>query len=284
MWAPIVVVAALGGVSMISRPRARRSRLQASEATKVLADPKVSKAVEAAQHALDEARQALVARDGHRIQEEFSRRAGSAVDSTRENLPTSMKDAGDLARELADRIRVEGQAKSVEIGQRLREEVAPKAKTYAQEAGTILSSARERANEMSKNARRDYGPDVSKKAAALGGLLAAGSSSGVQMLRQRAQEMNRTSKRSSKHGLKARGSQKASSALQAAGNQAKYLATESLMTAFWASLLGATIYFAILTREQRERVKGFCSSMFAQVQDVVSDFSTSGEEINRSTR
>lgn len=283
IWAPLMAIAAIASLlAVIGRPKATRRKLRPSDADKVMQDPRVSKAVEAAQRALDEAREQLASRDGRRIQEEVSRRAGSAIDSTRTNLPPSMKDAGDRAREMAERLRVEGQARSTELGQRLREEVAPKARVYAQEAldeaEDILSSARERATEFSKSARRDYGPEVSSRANALAAMIAAGSSTGVHLLRERFEEMSRDNKRKRGRGVTKRGKQRVSTAMQAAGSQAKYVATESAMLGFWAGMLGVTVYFAILTHEQRERLKSFCTNAFSQLQDVVGDFQSEGEE------
>ncbi len=289
VWAPLVATVAIGGVTaMIGRPKAHRRGVRPSDVTKGLNDPRVAKAVEAAQHALDEAKVQLASYDGRQIQQELSRRAGEAIDSTRDNVSPTLKDAGDRARELAERFRVEGQARSAELGQLIRDEVAPKAKNYAQdalgEAEDILSTARERATEFSKSARKEYGPDVSHKANALAGFLAAGSATGMHMLRERAQEMGRDTRGKGNRKLTARGKQKASSAMQAAGSQAKYVAGESMMLGFWAGMLGATIYFALLSRDQRERVKGFFSNACSQIQDVISGFQSGDEEFQSSTR
>ncbi len=293
----VVVVTMIGGTAMvIGRSKEVRRGLRSSNGSKILDDPKWSNAVENAQRALDEARQNLATSQGKRFQEQltqraheqFSQRAENVIDSTRENMPTSMKDAGELARDLAERLRVEGQARSAELSQRLRDEVAPKAKTYAQEAieeaESLFSTARGRANELSKNARRDYGPEVSNKANALAGLIAAGSTTGLQMLRERADELSKANKGKPGAKLARKANDKASTALQTAGSQAKYVAGESMMLGLWATLLGATIYFAILSKSQRERVKGFFSNAFSQIQDVMGDFQSTDDDFPRSTR
>ncbi len=259
-------------------------------------DPRWSNAVDAAQRALEEARRNLATSQGKRFQEQLaqrahnqiSQRAENVIDSTRDTMPASMKDAGELARDLAERLRVEGQARSAELSQRLRDDVAPKAKTYAQEAieeaESLFSTARDRATELSKNARRDYGPEVSNKANAMAGLIAAGSTTGIQMLRDRAEQMSKDGKGKPGGKIARTANRKASSALQTAGSQAKYVAGESMMLGVWATLLGATIYFALLSKKQRERVKGFFSNAFSQIQDVMGDFQTSDDDFPHSTR
>ena len=297
MLMQIVVVTMIGGAAMvIGRSKEAKRGLRTLSVSKGSDDPKWSNAVEAAQRALDEARQNLATSQGKRFQEQlsqrahlqFGQRADNVIDATRDGMPSSMKDAGELARDLAERLRVEGQARSAELGQRLRDEVAPKAKTYAQEAieeaESLFSAAKDRANELSTNARRDYGPEVSNKANAVAGLIAAGSTTGLQMLRDRADEMSKQNKGNSSGKLARTANRKASSALQTAGSQAKYVASESMMLGLWATLLGATIYFALLTKGQRERVKGFFSNAFSQIQDVMGDFQSNDEEFPRSTR
>jgi ElaB/YqjD/DUF883 family membrane-anchored ribosome-binding protein len=287
---PLLAFTVVGGMAtMIGRGRSKKTnRKQAADLVRTLNDPKVRSAILAAQRALDEARGQISARDGRRMQEQLSKRTVSAVDTTLSTMSPTMKDAGERARELAERIRAEGQARLPEINQRLREDVAPKARSLAQdavsEAEEILSDARQRATELSKNARRDYGPEVSNKASAMASLIAAGSTAGVQMLRDRASDMASQSKGKTSRKVTKRAKKRASSALNSAGSHAKYVATESMMVGIWASLLGATIYFALLTRDQRERVKGFFSNLFTQAQDVMSDFQSGSEEYQSSSR
>ncbi len=289
VWAPLAAVAAIGSVAtMIGRPKTTKRRTRPSQVAGALNDPRINKAVETAQRALDEARQALDTRDGGRIQEQLVHRTGAALGSASETMSPLMKDAGERARELAERIVVEGQARSADLSQLIRDDVAPKAKTYAQEAideaEVILANARERATELSRNARRDYGPEVSKKANALAGLVAAGSATGFQILRERAGEISSQSKGKRGRSVSQRGKQKAAAVAQAAGSQARYVAAESIMVGFWATALGATIYFAILTRDQRERLKGFFENAFSQIHDVMSDFQGGDEEFQNVTR
>ncbi len=273
---------------MMGRSKSNGHGMKPADIVKTLDDPKVRSAVQAAQRALDEARDQLASRDGKRLQQQLARKAGTAVDATRDTMPPTMKDASERARELAERLRVEGQARSSELNQRLRDDVAPKAKSFAQEAigeaEVILADARQRAAELSKNARRDYGPEVSTKANALAGILAAGATTGVQMLRDRAEELSSQKPTKSVSKKANRGVDKATSALQAAGGQAKYVASETMMLGFWAAILGATIYFALLTKSQRERVKGFFVNAFSQIQDVLGDFQDVGDEFPGSTR
>ena len=280
---PLVASVAIGGAAlMIGRPKPTRSTRRMKSNAKQWTDPKVQKAVETAQRALDDARNQLTARDPRALQDEITRRAGAAAGTTRENMAPLMKDAGDRARELADRLRVEGQARSADLNQRMRTDVAPKAKTMAQEAideaEEIIGMARKRAVEFSGTARREYGPELAHGASALAGLVAAGSTAGIQMLRDRSGEMKRQSRNQRARRGIALGRQKTTTALQAAGGQMKHAAAESLMVTFWAAACATTIYLAILTGEQRDRVKRFFSGAVTQIQDVVSDFNDVGEE------
>ncbi len=294
LTAPLVAITMLGGMATMlgRRRRSKESRVQRAELMRTMSDPKVRAAVEAAQRALDEARLQITSRDGRKMQEQLSKRTNTAVNSTMNTVPPMMKDAGERARELAERLRAEGQARLPEINQRLREDVAPKAKNLAQdavsEAEEILADARQRASELSKNARRDYGPEVSNKANALAGLLSAGSMTGFDMVRDKMTDIaGQAGKKSAKKGSRQvakKAQSKAANALQKAGDQTKYVATESMMVGVWATLLGATIYFALLSREQRDRVKNFFGNMFGQVQDVMSDFQGGAEDYQNPTR
>jgi gas vesicle protein len=281
--APLVACAVMGGAAlMIGRPKSVRSGRRPKNATKSWTDPKVQKAVETAQRALDDARVQLSSRDPRALQDEITRRAGSAAGMTRDNMTPLMKDAGDRARELAERLLVEGQTRSADLNQRVRSDVAPKAKTLAQEAvdeaEEIIGMARKRAVQLSGTARREYGPELAQGANALAGLIAAGSSAGVHMLRERSDEMRRQGRKQRARRGVAKGRDKTTAALQAVGGQMKYAATESVMVTFWAAACAATIYFAILTNEQRDRLKRFFSGAVSQIQDVVSDFNDVGEE------
>ena len=283
IFAPLVACAVIGGSAlMLGRPKPTRPTRRMKASAKQWTDPKVQKAVETAQRALDDARNQLSTRDPRMLQDEIARRAGATADMTRENMAPLVKDAGVRARELADRLRVEGQALSADLNQRMRSDVAPKAKTMAQEAideaEEIIGMARKRAVEFSGTARREYGPELAHGASALAGLVAAGSTAGIQMLRDRSGEMKRQSRNQRARRGIAAGRHKTSVALQAAGGQMKDAATESLMVTFWAAACATTIYFAILTGEQRDRVKRFFSGAVAQIQDVVSDFNDVGEE------
>lgn len=286
MLAPLVATAVIGGATlMLGRPKRGRSGRRPKTTARNWTDPKVQKAVETAQRALDDARDQLANRDTNALQQEIKRRSGTVAETTRENVAPLMKDAGERARELAERLRIEGQARSADLGQRMRTDVAPRAKTFAQEAideaEEIIGEARKRAATLSSEARKNYGPDVSQGASALAGLLAAGSSAGVQMLRDRSKEMTKRSKKQRARFGITRGKQKTSAAMHTAGDRVKYAASESLMITFWAAACSAAIYFVLLSEEQRERVKKFFSGAVSQIQDVMSDFDDVGEEFDR---
>jgi len=286
MLAPLVATAVIGGATlMLGRPKRGRSSRRPKTTSRNWTDPKVQKAVETAQRALDDARDQLANRDTNALQQEIKRRTGTVAETTRENVAPLMKDAGDRARDLAERLRIEGQARSADLGQRMRTDVAPRAKTFAQEAideaEEIIGEARKRAATLSSEARKNYGPNVSQGASALAGLLAAGSSAGVQMLRDRSKEMTKRSKKQRARFGIARGKQKTSAAMHTASDRVKYAASESLMITFWAAACSAAIYFVLLSEEQRERVKKFFSGAVSQIQDVMSDFDDVGEEFDR---
>lgn len=286
LMAPLLASVVLGGAAvMLGRPKRGRSHRSPKTTARNWTDPKVQKAVETAQRALDDARDQLASRDTDALQQELKRRTGTVADTTRENMAPLMKDAGDRARELAERLRVEGQARSADLGQRMRTDVAPRARTFAQEAideaEVIIGEARKRAATLSSEARKNYGPDVSQGASALAGLLAAGSSAGVQMFRDRSKEMTRRSNKNRARAGIDKGKKKTSAAMHSAGGRMKYAATESIMITFWAAACSAVIYFVLLSDEQRQRVKRFFSGAVSQIQDVMGDFNGVGEEIER---
>jgi gas vesicle protein len=286
LMAPLLASVVLGGTAfMLGRPKRGRSGRRPKTTARNWTDPKVQKAVETAQRALDDARDQLANRDTDALQQELKRRTGTVADTTRENMTPLMKDAGDRARELAERLRIEGQARSADLGQRMRTDVAPRARTFAQEAieeaEEIIGEARKRAATLSSDARKNYGPDVSQGASALAGLLVAGSSAGVQMVRDRTKEMSKPSNKRRARSSINKGKKKTSSAVQSAGGRVKYAVGESLLITFWAAACSAAIYFVLLYDEQRQRVKRFFSGAVSQIQDVMSDFNDVGEEFNR---
>jgi gas vesicle protein len=284
--APLVTAALIGGGAfMLGRPKAGRSGRTPKSAGRGWTDPKVQKAVETAQRALDDAREQLANRDTDTLQQEIKRRTGMVAGTTRESMAPLMKDAGERARELAERLRIEGQARSVELGERMRTDVAPRARTFAQEAideaEEIIGEARKRAATLSSEARKNYGPEVSQGASALAGLIAAGSSAGVQMFRDRSKEMTKRNRKQRGRSRLDKGKQRTSVAMHTAGDRVKYAVSESLLIAFWAAACSAAVYFVLLTDEQRQRLKGFFSGAMTQIQDVMSDFDDVGEEFNR---
>lgn len=278
---PAVAVVMVGGLStMMGRGKSKEQRRkEAAARSRRTTDPRVRMALDTAQRALDEARRQLASRDGRRV---------APVLGAAGTLAPAVQGAGDYARELAERLRLEGQARIPEINQRLRDDVAPRAKTFAQEAVAeaeeILADARQRATELSKNARREYGPGVSNKATAVAGLVAAGSSAGFQIMRDRAAGIAQQGKGKRSRKMRQRAQRKASLALQTAGHQTKYVAGESFMVGFWAAALGATVYFALLTREQRERLKGFFGNVASQVRDVAGGVQSESEPFQSTTR
>jgi len=286
LMAPLLASVVFGGTAfMLGHPKRGRTGRLPKTTARNWTDPKVQKAVETAQRALDDARDQLANRDTDALQQELKRRTGTVADTARENMTPLMKDAGDRARELAERLRVEGQARSADLGQRMRTEVAPRARTFAQEAveeaEEIIGEARKRAATLSSEARKNYGPDVSQGASALAGLLVAGSSAGVQMVRDRTKEMSKQSNKRRARSSIDKGKKKTSSAVQSAGGRVKYAVGESLLITFWAAACSAAIYFVLLNDEQRQRVKRFFSGAVSQIQDVMSDFNDVGEEFNR---
>lgn len=277
---PAMAIVVLGGMStMMGRGRTKeQQRKEAAMRSRMVTDPRVRAALDTAQRALDDARRQLASRDGRRI---------APVIGAAGTISPTVRDAGEYARELAERLRQEGQARLPELNQRLREDVAPRAKTLAQEAiaeaEDILADARQRATEMSRNARRDYGPSVSNKASTVAGLVAAGSTAGYQLMRDRAAEVAKQSSSKRSRKMRQRARRRASVVLQSAGHQTKYVAGESFMVGFWTAALGTTVYFALLTPEQRSRIKGFLSNVISQIRDVAGGYRADSEEYQRTT-
>lgn len=260
--APLAVLGWIIGLAlMLGRSRSRRKQ-PVRPARKALEDLGLQRAVEAAQQAIHEARSQIDAKDA-------TRKVSTLVGTTKTTLPPLTQEATTRAKVMAD-----------ELGQRLKTDVAPTARVWAQgaldEAEDILSTARERAADLTQTARKDYGPEVSARAGDAAGLLAGTAATAAHELGKWVSDVSgqRNSKKVKKQAKRriSRGANRAEGALKSAGQQSMHAAGESLRIVFWASALGVTIYYLLLAPKQRERVRSFLDGVVAQVQDVFGDF------------
>jgi hypothetical protein len=71
---------------------------------------------------------------------------------------------------------------------------------------------------------------------------------------------------------------RAGQAVRKAGSQTKHATAETFAVFLWAAALATVVYYALLSQEQRERVRDFLNGAAAQIQDAVTDFQTNDEE------
>lgn len=287
MLAPFVVASSIAlVVAMFGRKEPSKAEMVKAQGNQALADPRVRRAIETAQHAFDEALHRIDVNNG----QELKKRVQSAVETGRAEIPPRTRDVSERALEIADRLRAEGAVRSSEIGERLKTDVAPVAKEWAQEAlveaEEILATARERAGEFSDTAREEYAPKLSSGASNAGKVVAGTAAGVAHTVGKKLGESNKRSKRSMKRKSAStlqRGKARAGDALHTAGSQTKYAFSETFMIFFWASALGATIYYGLLSQEQRDRVKSFFTGTFDQVQDLLQDFDSPQDELPNSS-
>lgn len=299
---PVLVLTVFAGLSALLPGRRKKPKTKVEEIVERLPhsmdDPRVRKAVEGAQQKFGDVRGRIDVEDAQAFGEEVANRVATLVAASKTGIPPLTRDMSERARHAADWLREEGAERGAEWSERLKTDVAPAAKVWAheaiEEAEDILTAARERAGNFSETARTDYLPGVSAKAGAMGGVVAGSAAGAAQLIGKRAGKVKSAKlsspvlprlgrKQASTAGkpLSAiqRSTHRAGSALQRAGSETKFAVTESIMIMFWASALGAVIYYGLLNDETRERVTKFLAGAMDQLQDVTRDFQADDDEL-----
>ncbi|HET7035711.1 MAG TPA: hypothetical protein VFI42_08545 [Thermomicrobiaceae bacterium] len=265
LLAPLVILGLLGSVTLFGR----RNKKQpvSKRAARKLGDLPVQQAIDSAQQALNELRSQVATPDVQSLKQQMAQRAGSLVVSARGGQQPALQSASERAREVAS-----------DLGEIFKKDVAPVAKEWAQdavqEAEEIFSAARQKAGELTASAGpavKETAPELGAKAGAAAGLMAGTAASAAQALSKRA--TNKKTKRSLNRAGKSVGQ-----AVSSAGHQTSYVATQSFLVVFWLGALGTVVYYALLSPQQREKVRNFLMGAATQIQDVVADFqSVNGE-------
>ncbi|MDI3342019.1 MAG: hypothetical protein QJR03_15970 [Sphaerobacter sp.] len=237
----------------------------------LLKEPRLRPMAEAARRALEQTRARVEAADADEMRREVAQRVAPLVEGVRSELPEVSREVAQLALQAAERLRSEGAERSAELSERLRAEVEPAARTLAQEAveeaEAILEAARMRAAEVSQSARAQYLPHLSARASAMTGAAAGALAGAAQTLGARTRTLAPRRRRGAP-----RMAERGRATLQRAGTRALSAATETVLIAFWASALGAVVYFGLLNPEQRARVRRAVASWYCSVRSFVAEF------------
>lgn len=233
----------------------------------LMEDPRFRSVAETARTAFEQARATMESSDGEAMRRELARRVEPLLAAARTDLPPLTREATQRALRAAERLREEGT-------ERLRTDVQPTARNLAQEAVTeaeeILAAARERAAELSESAE-EYLPQVGARAAALAGLAAGSATAAAQQLGTRLGGVIESRRRPSPRGRKPGVRQRGGAAVQRAGASVVSATTESALILFWASALGAVVYFGVLNQQQRERVRRVVTGAYQRARRMVDD-------------
>ena len=278
--APIAVLAMPARIGGVFRRREPTLQERLEQAGVPMSDPRVRRAVELAQQALDQARLP----NGKQKREQVSRRAQDLAQRASTEVEPTAREAAQRAREAAERLRIEGAARTSELSERLRTDVAPTARTIAQEAleeaEQILATARERAGEVSETVQREYVPRITTRLGEATGTV-AGATAGVaqvvgKQIGQRRSELPQP--RGGVRGTINQSAERAGAALGRAGRQTGHVLGQAGLIVTWSAALGAIVYYGLLRPEQRERVRAFLSGTVSQTMGVMQDFRTEPSE------
>ena len=146
---------------------------------------------------------------------------------------------------------------------RVREEYVPQVREAAQKAGTRVSELATTGVEASRTALQNL---ASSDAAGRAGELAEEAG-------KRGREAAEEARKRARRG----GSVVTTTAGRAVGATGSAL-KETTLIAFWATALGAIVYYVFLSDEQREKVAGTARSLFEQAQELIRDFQGYDEE------
>lgn len=268
-----------GAAALLADPRIRAI---AETAKGAMADPRVRSLAESARMAagdprlatiLEQARERLELEDRDMVRQDLARRVSEAMESVRLDGSPRARLARERAREAAERLHMEGAARSADLGTRMQHEVAPAARALAREAlaeaDEILAAARERAAELSETARETYLPRVGAGTAAATGVAAEAISDAARTVGERLSEMREQGQLPAPKEVTQRLTRSGGTALQRAGAKTGYVLSETIMIAFWGSVVGGVIYFGLLNEEQRERVRRALNTASEQLQNVM---------------
>lgn len=280
----IAVVAAAASLvvgltaAMLRRRRAapRTPAQRAAQTARVaLTDPRVQDLSSVARSSLEQARERIDQMDTDALKQEVARRAAQAMDIAKAELPPLTRDATTMALNVADRLRAEGEARLPIAGERIRSDVAPAAKNWAQEAiaeaEEILEAARERAADLGETARRDLVPQLEERTGTAAGVLSGALAAGLQSLSHSLGDLMGRRRTPAAKRVSGRVAHRSGELAQQAGSQAKYVVGESTMIVVWAGAAGAVVYYGLLSPAKRERVRGFVTGAYSEVRELIRD-------------
>jgi hypothetical protein len=270
--AGVAAAAAVGLTALtigVIRRRRRRKRTLAARAEEFRRNPSLQKALASAREAIEQV-------DGRRLDEarrELLKQAESLPKSLRSDVEPLAREMAVRARDIAERMREEGGARSKELSKKWQKEYGPAARSWAEEAvheaEHILETARDRATDLGDTARKDYLPKVAPLAAAATGAIATALTEGAERLSEQFKEGQT---RVSKDLKKRKGLRKQPNVVKRTGSAVADATGQAIMIGFWGAALGAVVYYGLLNEERRERVRAFFNDTFAQISDLVGDF------------
>lgn len=274
------LVAGLTAAMLRRRRAAQRTPAQraAQTARAALTDQRVQEFSSVARSSLEQAKERIDQMDTDALKQEVARRAAQAMTVARTELPPRTRDATSMALSMADRLRAEGEARLPGAGERIRSDVAPVAKSWAQEAiaeaEEILEAARERAADLGETARRDLVPQIEERTGVAAGVLSGALAAGMQSLSHSLGDLMGRRRAPAAKRVGGRVAHRSGALAQQAGSQAKYVAGESTMIVIWAGAAGAVVYYGLLSPAKRERVRGFVTGAYSEIRELIRDFQT----------
>lgn len=197
--------------------------------------------------------------------------------------------------ELGSRLR-EGAAHTVEIatqratelGQRVRDDLAPLAKDAVQQVGhragelvmTGIATGRAKATELGNAELAGRASQVASRAGEQVGHLAERADSLASRAGRASHDAAGEARRAARRSARAAGATGA--AVRSASGQALTTTGGAIknltLSLTWAGALGAVVYFGFLSEEQREKVASTARSLYEQARELVRDFQGYDEE------
>ncbi|HLI51387.1 MAG TPA: hypothetical protein VKU87_06295 [Thermomicrobiaceae bacterium] len=261
--------------------RDKLTRLANKRANAVLQDQRVQSIAQSARESLEAAMDRAGDIDTDALRDQLTRRLADVSRTAREEVQPRAGVAARRARSVSAQLGSQGVARSKELRDRVQTDVAPSARSWAQQAleqaQSAFDEARERAVPAVTETKEHYVPVISNKAAAAGGFVAGAISTGAHWLSRRMNEMELPSAPSKSLPSKVAG-QSADVAKRTAG-QVTHATRETAMIICWSGALGAVVYYGLMSPERRKQASEAVSRAYHQVRDLISDFQ--GDEDDR---
>lgn len=254
--------------------RHRLARIANQRASEFMRDQRVQSVAQAARDSLDAARERASDIDTDELRDQLSHRLAEASRTAREELQPRAGLAAARAKSLSNQVGAQGAARSKEIRNRIQSEMAPNARNWAQQtlsrAQEAFEETRDRATPAVAATKKQYLPAASGKVAATAGIVASALTTGAHRLSQRVSDVELPSAPSKR--LPSKVADQSAEVARRASSQVKYVTGETAMIACWSGVLGAVVYYGLLSPERRKQVTEKVSWAFRQVRDMVGDF------------